>query len=299
MRRFAVRSLMLALAIVGAHAHAGSVRIDAVGCDPDVIHADDFDSAVCSYEADASGGSGADATAGDHSDTVLVGQRLVDFAYRVPANYDPSVPAPLLVALHPSTTNPVLSASTVRTYWSATAALGGAIVLTPYGTYTTSSGGTTIHGWRTADAATVAATVAWIESRYNVDRRRRYLWGYSAGAHFGHGVVLDDAPSWAAYAVSAGALTQYACFPSSSAGSFYCPNYLAGVDHRLPVAIYIGRSDPLYLPPYDAAGDPARLLEAGWNPAELRYVEFSGGHTYAIAHLAEMWAFMSQYARPR
>lgn len=286
----AFRPLLLALALGAADARAASVLIGSPGCDADAVLADGFEDAGCDYAPDASGGTGGDATAGDHDDAVYVPEQGVtrSFAYRVPAGYDPAVPAPLLVALHGTASNVASAAATMRANWASTADAAGAIVLTPFGT---GSGG----GWNGRDAATIAAALARLESRYNVDRRRRHLWGYSAGGHFGHAVVLDDPAPWASYGVSAGALRQYAC---DAPGAPSCAALLgaANAANRVPVSIFVGTSDPLQ--PW-AAGDPARFRNAGWPDDEVRYVEFAGGHTYYLLQLPDIWAWLARYARAR
>lgn len=286
-----LRSLLFALlAVRVAPSCAGSVSIDAADCAGAALFAASFEDDAPCYVPDASGGTGGDTAAGDHDGSVYVEELGVtrSFAYRIPAGYDPQVPAPLLVALHGSTNNVALAATTLRTNWALVVESDRVVVLTPYGT---GSGG----GWRGTDAATIAAAVAQIESRYSIDRRRRYLWGYSAGAHFGHSVVLDDPRPWAGYGVSAGALTQYAC---GVPGAPSCSPWLASAAqaNRLPVSITIGTQDPLY--PY-ASGDPARFEAAGWSAPELRYVEFNGGHAYYLPHLVDTWAFLGRYAQAR
>jgi poly(3-hydroxybutyrate) depolymerase len=284
------RSLFLVLLAARAvPAWAGSIAI-ADACGNDTLFAAGFEPSNACYVADDSAGSGGDKAAGDHTVAVVVPELGASrtYSYRLPADYNPEEPIALLVALHGSASNVALAAATLRANWGFVADAERFIVLTPLGT---GSGG----GWRGNDAYAIAAAVADLESRYRVDRRRRYLWGYSAGAHFGHAVVLDDPEPWAAYGVSAGALTQYACGVS---GAPACEPWLASAAarNRLPVSISIGTQDPLY--PY-ASGDPARFASAGWQGAELRYAEFSGGHAYYLPHLVDAWAFLGQYAQAR
>lgn len=286
-----LRSLLLTLLVLrAAPASAGSLPLDEMGCAGESLFAASFEDDAPCYVADSSAGSGGDTTAGDHVGSVYVESLGVTrgFAYRIPASYDAAKPAPLLVALHGSSSNVTLAATTLRNNWGLAVEADGVIVLTPHGS---GSGG----GWRGNDADTIAAAVAQIEASYPIDRRRRYLWGYSAGAHFGHSVVLDNPLPWAAYGVSAGALTQYACGVS---GAPACNPWLAAASsaNRLPVSIMIGTQDPLY--PY-ASGDPARFETAGWASPELRYVEFSGGHTYYVLQLVDTWAFLGRYAQTR
>jgi len=282
---------LLVLALLGATAlaHADSVPYAPTACAApggDVAFAAGFEDC---YTADASGGAGGDTTMGDHVDLVTGSDGLPrELVYRVPPGLDPATAAPLLVALHGAAANVPLAATTLRNNWAPYADASGAILVTPHGT---GSGG----GWRGTDAVTIANAVARIEARYNVDRRRRFLWGYSAGAHFGHAVVLDDPTPWAAYGVSAGALTQYACgVPGAPACTPWLAN--AAAANRLPVSITIGTGDPLYP---QTSLDPSRYGAAGWPAPDLRYVEFAGGHTYLLAHLRDTWTFLSGYAQAR
>jgi len=286
-----LRSLVLALlALRVAPGFAGSLPLADFDCAGEALFAASFEDDAPCYAPDSSAGTGGDTTAGDHTGTVYVGSPLASrsYAYRIPAGYDPAKPAPLLVALHGSSSNVTAAATTLRNNWGLAVEADGVIVLTPHGT---GRGG----GWRDKDADAIAAAVAQIEASYPIDRRRRYLWGYSAGAHFGHSVVLDNPLPWAAYGVSAGALTQYAC---GVPGAPSCDTWLATASstNRLPVSIMIGTQDPLY--PY-TSGDPARFETAGWASPELRYVEFSGGHTYYVLQLVDTWAFIGGYAQAR
>ena len=52
----------------------------------------------------------------------------------------------------------------------------------------------------------IDAVLADVEASYNVNRGRRYLWGFWAGGHYGHGYTLSRASTLAAYAVNAGVL---------------------------------------------------------------------------------------------
>ncbi|HET9483206.1 MAG TPA: hypothetical protein VFO79_04545 [Xanthomonadales bacterium] len=285
-----LRSLLFALlAWRAVPAWAGSVPLDAA-CGTEALFAAGFEDDASCYAPDASGGSGGDTTAGDYSGLVHVPELGAQrsFAYRIPPGYDAAKPSPLLVALHGAASDVIAAAAILRENWSLVVEPDAAIVVTPYGSGT---GG----GWRGNDAYVIAAAVAQIEALYQVDRRRRYLWGYSAGAHFGHAVVLDDPAPWAAYGVSAGALTQYAC---GVTGAPACEAWLqaAAASNRLPLSITIGRFDPLYP---QASGDPGRFAAAGWDGPEVRYVEFAGGHAYYVPHLVDTWAFLGRYAQAR
>jgi poly(3-hydroxybutyrate) depolymerase len=205
------------------------------------------------------------------------------FHLRVPPGYDAQRAWPLLVALHGSPGSPALAdpaAQAVRDAWAARADAQGFIVLAPV------ASGPSAGGWNPpGDDAALALMQADVEQRYNIDRRRRLLWGFSAGGHYGHGVVLSDTPRWAAYAVNAGVLQAYAGIGAPSAAA-----------RRVPVSIRVGDVDPLQ--PL-AQADASRFLSAGWQvDLDLRYGQFGGGHTYDAAEIDRQWDFLCRFARP-
>jgi poly(3-hydroxybutyrate) depolymerase len=205
------------------------------------------------------------------------------FHLRVPPNYDAQRAWPLVMVLHGSPGSPALAdpaAQSVRDAWAPLADAQGFIVLAPV------ASGPTAGGWNPpGDDAALAAMQADVEQRYNIDRRRRLLWGFSAGGHYGHGVVLTDTARWAAYAVNAGVLQAYAGIGAPAAAS-----------RRVPVSIRVGDADPLA--PL-AQADATRFLSAGWQvDVDLRYGQFTGGHTFDAAELALHWGFLCRFARP-
>lgn len=284
-----------ALALVGALAaltsSASTVRLPAQFCGtqsaptgPELFR-DGFEEQIPSNPSNGSGG----AFPGSITRTIAVsGVGNRDYYLRLPPDYAPSRSWPVLLVLHGAGgpgTSPANAAAT-RDDWAATADARRFIVAAP------ASNGAQ-GGWGvTADFAMLNALIADLEASYNIERTRYSVWGFSAGAHFAHGLVLDNTDFFAAYAVSAGALHAYACEPGTS-GQFACVNYLPAVARKLPVAIYIGTGDPLYP---TTVGDPARLLAAGWSGSELAYREFAGGHEYRTEQLPAIWDLLCPYA---
>ncbi len=271
--------LIALLLLCAESAHAQGLA--ATACAGDRLHSGSFEA----HEVpDASAGSAAPAT-GDVAASVFV----IDtgftrpFHLRVPAQYDPGVAWPLLVALHGAPGSPALSdsyARGVRSDWAALADTRGFIVLAPV------ASGPSAGSWNPpADTAAVFAMIAEVESRYRIDRRRRYLWGFSAGGHYGHGVVLGNANFFAAYGVNAGVLQGYA---GNSAPAL--------ATRRIPVSIRVGDADSLA--PF-ARSDRGVFTAAGWQDGiELRYAEFSGGHTYSGGDLQAHWDAACRWSRP-
>src|SRR5690606_12760717 len=94
--------------------------------------------------------------------------------------------------------NMAAQAQQVRNDWSGWADARGFIVIASVGT-------SAIGGWgASGDFAELGAVLDDVTAAYNVERSRIYLWGFSAGAHFAHGVALDNTALFAAYGTSAG-----------------------------------------------------------------------------------------------
>lgn len=230
-----------------------------------------------------SGGSGGPGP-GSHTRQVSVtGLGTQNYHIYVPSSYSSSTPMPILFALHGaggSGTAPA-AAMSVRDSWGTVASTNGFLVAA---IEATGSGG----GWLINDAVAVlnaVITAMWAD--YNVDTKRVYGWGFSAGGHVMHLLGLANANFFAAYGVSAGVLDAVAT-----------PNGVtpSGAPRTIPVAIHIGTSDTLL--PY-AQADRSTFLAAGWaTGSTLQYTEFSGGHTYTTSHLIAIWGFLSSKVLP-
>lgn len=216
----------------------------------------------------------------------------------VPAGYTPERPLPLLLALHGAAGSPAAAASAaqqLRTQWGTIAETGGFIIAAPV-----ASGAS--GGWVPApgpsDYDVFAAVIADVEARYNIDRTRRHAWGFSAGGHVLHDLMLGPyfpaltEADFAGYAVAAGALDAFACAGMTEAG---CIALLTGASRPIPVSLQVGSSDPLR--PY-VQTDRNRFLAHGWiADATLRYVEFAGGHTYTQAQFVQTWNYLCPFQR--
>lgn len=267
---------------------------DWVCAHPDAIFAHGFDDANSITRLPSNGTGG---VAGSFTRTVNVpgfGTRNV-YVF-VPASYNAARPMPLVLALHGQAGNPSAAqtaAQAVRNAWSSVTTANGFIVIAPV-----ASGGS--GGWIAPDLPPAppglsdydvfSAAIADIESTYNIDRSRRIGWGFSAGGHVMHDIVLTHYAisltndTFAAYAVSAGVLGGLACEGMSASA---CSALLAAAPRKIPVDIHIGNSDSL-LPL--ATADRSRFLANGWvTSSNLWFTTFTGGHTYASAQLAEAW----------
>ncbi len=214
----------------------------------------------------------------------------------VPANYTPTQAWPLLLALRGTTSNNApardAAAQQIRNNWAGVANAGGFIVIAPVG----NAGSLPYSGWGAAgDEQEISADLDDALAHYNIEQSRLYLWGFSAGAHYGHALALNYPDSFAAYGVSAGGLNQYACTDDGMPPPT-CAALLASVHPKIPVDIHLGNTDPLYLQ-HGAGNDPARFQAQGWiMNRNLYYTLFAGGHTYTIAQLGEIWNHLCPFA---
>jgi poly(3-hydroxybutyrate) depolymerase len=99
---------------------------------------------------------------------------------------------------------------------------------------------------------------------YNVDDRRVYLFGFSAGGHFALSLAVLEPEYFAAAAVYAGAL-----MPNLN-------DVAAASERRIPIVLVGGKQDTVVAPPY-LEDTRARLNARGWD-VQLHWVD--NGHNY-------------------
>ena len=280
-----------ALILLGSSTAAGAattVPLPPSLCPPSAtIFSDGFEAVIVPH--DPSNGSGG-AYPGHVTRTITVpnlGNR--SYYLNVPTGYTPTRAWPLLLALRGQSLPVSTAAQQVRNDWSSWSNLDGFIVIAV-------AGNSTQGGWgASGDIEEIDAALADAFASYNVEQSRVYLWGFSAGAHYGHWLALGNTNFFAAYGVSAGSLEQYAC---TDDGSFppTCSALLGGTQPKIPVDIHLGNSDPLYLQ-YGAGGDPARFENGGWVlNQDLFYTLFVGGHTYTVQQLGQIWSNICPFA---
>jgi predicted peptidase len=228
--------------------------------------------------------------ASDVSRTIEVpGFGTKTYYLHLPTNYSRVREWPVLWVLHGAAGSSSLAnnyAQIVRSNWSELADEQGFIVVAPVANGALGGWGTT------ADIPMLTAIGEDLEANYRTEHMRYYLWGFSAGGHYAHALALDNSDTFAAYAVNAGSLLSYAC-TTDETGPLSCPTYLASIVRKVPVAVRIGVTDPLYP---EASADPARLSAAGWDIGDINYLEFSGGHTYEVAQFPGIWNHLCRYA---
>ncbi|HKE48909.1 MAG TPA: hypothetical protein VKB52_12660 [Rhodanobacteraceae bacterium] len=289
-RRSIALPLLFAVASAGA---ASTVPLPGWMCaaDHDVIFRAGFEPGEAVPHSPSNGSGGL--YPGDQARGINVpgiGNRI--FYLYVPSSYAPSRAVPLVLAMHGTAGYPgaaPAAARQVRSDWSSVAETGGFIVIAPVATGSDGS-------WEPdVDVPTIFAAIEDTLARYNIEETRLDMWGYSAGGHLAHALGLNHTDYFAAYGVSAGALTQYACSDSGNPPPS-CSALLSAAEPKIPVDIHIGVMDPLYLY-YGANADAARFQTGGWMAeADLFYRPFAGGHTYTIAQLGEIWTNICPFA---
>jgi len=211
-------------------------------------------------------------------------------------------PIPLVVLLHGtagSPSNAQNEARIVRDLWVDTATRHGFAVVAPVAG---SSRGSWIVPNAAGDAPTdydvIAAAVQDLETRHDIERARRYVWGFSAGGHVALDLVLNPLHAgfgrrqFAAVAVNAGTLAGLACAGLTDAE---CRSALRDAFPRLPIQVVVGDADPLRT---HAEGDIGRFLGQGWVvPNTYRHVTFEGGHWVDPAHPDLHWDWLCRFGR--
>ena len=288
-RALTVLALMLFVGDVDA---ATTVRLPAWLCAPpasDTIFPAGFEASETRPYVPSHGIGG---SAGDETRVIpspTTGPHLV--YVHAPPDYSPTRAWPLMIALHGTAGSGAAPAAArqVRSDWSSIADAHGFVVIAPV-----ASGGD--GSWNPpVDVPVIADAINDALARYDIDEARIDLWGFSAGAHLAHAIALENTGLFAAYGVSAGSLTQYACTDSGSPPPS-CADLLGAAQPKIPVDIHLGNQDPLYLS-FGAGGDPSRFEHFGWVLGQdLFYTLFQGGHEYTVAQLREIYGNICPFA---
>jgi poly(3-hydroxybutyrate) depolymerase len=211
-------------------------------------------------------------------------------------------PMPLVVVLHGTAGTPANArneARIIRDIWVDAAHRHGFAVLSPVAG---GSHGSWIAPIVAGDAPTdydlIAAAMADLESRFDIERARRYLWGFSAGGHVALDLVVHPLHDgfgrrqFAAVGVNAGVLAGLACAGLDDAA---CRDALRETFPRLPLQVLVGDNDSLRS---YADADTPRYLGAGWVAARNHaFQTFSGGHWVGLEHPDRHWDWFCQFGR--
>ena len=225
------------------------------------------------------------------------------FAYvYVPYAYTPTRAWPVVLLLHGAAGSPDWAdeqARSVRAAWQGYTNAYGFIVVAPVGNHPQGS-------WIVPpttgpnDYQFIETVLDDVLARYNIDRARQYLWGFSAGGHVAHDLMVNDyrpgigRNRFAAYSASAGRLFGLACGGLTEAA---CQAKLNTLPRKVPFDLHIGDEDPMLDPPYNAGLDIGRLQTAGWVSGDtLNYVVFPGVHEYTSDNVPQIWQFLCRFA---
>jgi hypothetical protein len=233
--------------------------------------------------ADGGADAGTDTATDTDSDTgdpepesgvATVPETDIEYGYLVPPGYDPEVPTPVLYSLHPFGG----AAVSMLDVWSPTAIEHGFILLTLKSADTTWT-------WP-VDNDRFDQLVAHTDVLYNIDPSRRYLHGYSAGAHYSYALRLLANKFFAAFAA----------FADSIEGAIHLwiwPLDYTGGDRRIPACIHHSIDD--FAIPFDDSVAAKDALEAAGH--EVFFGELEGsGHSYDDASNQQVWDFVSQFS---
>jgi len=286
-----------------AAAQAQVVRLPDTACAELGAQGDGFEESAPSWPSDGVGGvvgsgGGVVAVPGFESNPAYAHR---EYFWFVPALSTPTA-MPVVVLLHGTAGSPANArneARTIRDLWIGAAQRHGFAVVSPvaggsHGSWIAPS----TPGAAPTDYDVIAAVLSDLESHFNIERARRYLWGFSAGGHVALDLVLNplhpgfSRRQFAAVAVNAGVLAGLACNGVSEYG---CNTALQDAFPRLPVQVLVGDVDPLRT---YAEGDSVRFSTRGWVASQsFRYLEFTGGHWVELTHPDLQWDWFCQFAR--
>jgi len=194
------------------------------------------------------------------------------YVLHVPASAT-AAPVPLLVALHGSGGN----GAAMIAAWQRESDANGFIVVAPDALHA--------QAWNGLDDGPgfLRKVIDDVASHHLIDRRRVYLFGHSAGAHFALLMALLESQYFAAAAVHAGAI------PEGSS------RYVGAMRRPIPIALWSGRDDRMV--PIEFARATRDLLRLSGVPAQLH--ELRGqDHRYRPEINPDVWRFLSQRKLP-
>lgn len=198
------------------------------------------------------------------------------YALYVPASVAAGKPAPLLVAIHGSTSN----GKTIVERWKDMADAHGMIVAGPDATDNSR--------WASPEDGPLFLkdVVDDVAASHAIDGRRLYLFGHSAGANFALQMAVLESEFFAAAAIHAGAVSSdyYAIFDAAT--------------RKIPLAIYIGTKDQFY--PLDVVRGVREALEKRGFPLLYREIPEHDHNYKAVAGdiNKEIWEFYASHPLP-
>jgi len=204
------------------------------------------------------------------------GGRTRTYYLLVPESAKKAGSPPLMVLLHGSGRD----GKSLLDPWTPLAKKEGVVIVEP--------DATTSQGWRVPEDGPefLYDLVELLANQINIDRRRVYIFGHSAGA--GHALVMAllESEYFAAIAVHAGALPE-SSFP-----------LIERATRKTPIAIWVGTNDALF--PLSVVRATRDALKAGGFRPELTEIS---GHTHWYYDTAgdinkKVWAYLRQFDLP-
>lgn len=239
-------------------------------CD-DMIFVDGFVS-----ESMPTNGSGGSVQTG--SRTIYVNSSLGNqtFYYHIPSTYQAGKAIPIMMLFHGAAGagNAPAAAEYLRDLWLNTAEANNFIIVAQVAT------GQQYGSWVHSNMVTILNSIlADMSARYNIEQRRIYAWGFSAGGYILHEIALLNADELAAYAIS-GADLGY----TNSAQPPVGPQTAS---RQLPVVLSVGLSDQRYP---SVVADYNTFQQHGWQLGYNLWLDtYVGGHQYFANEPAQVW----------
>ncbi len=195
------------------------------------------------------------------------------YYYHIPSSYQSNQAIPVIFLLHGAAGagNAPWAAEYSRDLWQTTAEAHNFIVVAQVATGQQG-------GWIPGNMVAILNTVlADMEARYNIEQRRIYGWGFSAGGFVLHELALLNAGEFAGYAIS-GAHLGYA----ASGGV-----YPSTASRKLPVVLSAGQGDGYYT---NVLNDYNTFQQAGWQAeTNVWFDSYVGGHQYFSGEPSAVW----------
>ena len=203
---------------------------------------------------------------GNFTRTITMGNDDHTFYYYIPSSYQPADAMPMMVLWSGAVFagGGPAAAQDMIDYWQATAETHDFIIVSQaiIGTQNCDP-----CGWVPAsDLNILDFILADMDSRYNIENARKYVWGFSAGGFVQHENALSHADYYAAYAIS-GAHLGYA----NSVGTFP-----STASREIPVYLSVGQFDGHHAA---ALSDVSTFTADGWQlNHNIWFEDFVGGH---------------------
>ncbi len=208
--------------------------------------------------------------------TIYINSQLQyrNYYYHIPSSYQGQKALPIMFLFHGAAGAGQApgAAQDVRNLWLTTAETHGFIIVAQVAT------GTQYGSWEPANIGTIMDKIKLdMITRYNIEQRRVYAWGYSAGGQILNVMALSNAGDYAAYATS-GATLYYAF--QNGVG----PN---SASRKIPIVLSVGQNDTRY---NQVVNDYNTFQQSGWQAGyNIWFDSYNGGHAYFPSEPAAVW----------